>query len=210
MKYKIAIVDDHQIVIDGLILLIQGNEELEIIWCENNPLTALEKLATNPVDILISDVMMPQLSGVELSKKVKQLNPKVKILVLSMNNDGAIIFDLLEKEIVEGFLLKTADKKELNQALIQIGKGGTYFSEEVQTEFKKYKKTLEKNEALNLTSREIEVLQLIAKDYGNKKIALALYISERTVETHRKNIMRKTNTHTVVSLLDYAQKNKLV
>src|SRR5262245_11030506 len=209
-KISVALVDDHQIVIDGLMSVLKGHEEFRFAFATTNPLEVIKKMSETPVDILLTDVMMPQMGGNVLAKQVKQKYPAVKILALSMSGQGDTVNEMINDADISGYVLKNIGKQELIKALEKIAGGGIYFSEEVITELQRTNQSKKENEDAHLTRREIEIIQLIEKEYNNKQIAEALFISERTVETHRKNIFRKTNTNSVIGLVKYAYEHKLI
>lgn len=209
-KIQIGIVDDHQIVIDGLQSLLRGYEQFRIVFATIDPQQVISLLKQSPVDILLTDVMMPVLPGDELAKLVKEKYPDVKIMALSMNNEGDLINDMIESSNISGYVLKNIGQPELIQALEKIAGGGIYFSEEVIQELQKSTSPKKQSAAVHLTDRELEITRLIEKEYNNRQIAEALFISERTVETHRKNILRKTNTNSVIGLVKYAYEHKLI
>jgi two-component system nitrate/nitrite response regulator NarL len=209
-KISLAIVDDHQIVIDGLISLLKGNEKFSFVVATTDPMEVLEKMKETRVDILLTDVMMPALPGNELAKKVRAQFPEVKILALSMSGQGDLVNEMINDADISGYVLKNIGKQELLKALEKIANGGIYFSEEVIDELQRTSNRKKQNEEAHLTDREIEIIRLIEKEYNNKQIAEALFISERTVETHRKNIFRKTNTSSVIGLVKYAYGHKLI
>ena len=150
------------------------------------------------------------MSGVELTRWVKQNYPDIKVLVLTMYNDREIVNEILMSE-AEGYILKNTGKQELISAISRINGNSTYYSAEVlntmMTRLKK-QKAIERNTAL-LTPREIEILKLIMEELSSEEIADKLFISKRTVDTHRKNIIAKTNTRTIVGLLKFAIENNL-
>lgn len=203
-KIKIAILDDHQIVIDGLKLLLNSSPEMNVILTAINGFELLETLRqknTKP-DILLLDLMMPVIGGYEFSLMIKKEFPSVKIIILSMNNDGLTVYNLIENADIKGFLPKSVDRKELISAIEKVNAGNQHFSVEIIDELEKYASFTKEKEALRLTSRELEVISLIAKGYTTKQIASELFLSEKTIETHRKNILRKTDTYNVGSLLE--------
>ncbi|MBL7745061.1 MAG: response regulator transcription factor, partial [Chitinophagaceae bacterium] len=157
-----------------------------------------------------TDVMMPQLPGNLLARQVKEKYPAVKIMALSMSGQGDLVNEMINDADISGYVLKNIGKQELIKALEKIAGGGIYFSEEVINELHRTSQRKKENEEAHLTDREIEILRLIEKEYNNKQIAEALFISERTVETHRKNIFRKTGTNSVIGLVKYAYEHKLV
>jgi two-component system, NarL family, nitrate/nitrite response regulator NarL len=209
-KIKLAIVDDHQIVIDGLRSLLKGHEQYEIVLESNNPETILEQLHKQPVDILLTDVMMPVMTGVELAKQIRQQFSSIKIITLSMNGEGSLVNQMIEESDISGYLLKNIGQTEFLTALDKIAAGGIYFSEEVLEEMLKASERKKETEEFKLTNREVEIVRLIEKEYSNKKIAEELFLSERTVETHRKNIFRKTKTSSLIGLIKYAYEHKLI
>jgi len=209
-KIALALVDDHQIVIDGLTALLKGNDKFRFAFATTDPQEVVDKLNNNKVDILLTDVMMPKLSGAELAKKVKQQFPRVKILALSMSGQGDVVSNMINDADINGYVLKNIGKQELLKALEKIAGGGIYFSDEVIDELQLTSKRKKEKDEAHLTDREIEITRLIEKEYNNKQIAEALFISERTVETHRKNIFRKTNTNSVIGLVKFAYEHKLI
>lgn len=210
VKITLALVDDHQLVIDGLMSLLKGHDRFKVAFATTNPTDVIKKLQEQPVDILLTDVMMPGLSGSDLAKKIRQQFPAIKILALSMNGQGDLVNEMISDADISGYILKNVGKLELLKALDKIASGGIYFSEEVLNELQKSSRRKKENEEAHLTGREIEIITYIEKEYNNKQIAEALFISERTVETHRKNIFRKTNTNTVIGLIKYAYEHKLI
>ena len=209
-KIRLGLVDDHQIVIDGLISLLKGHEGFEFGFATTNPLKVIELMSTNPLDILLTDVMMPELGGDELVKQVRTSFPKTKILALSMSGQGELVNQMIDDADISGYVLKNIGKQELITALEKIAAGGIYFSEEVIQELARTSQRKKENEQAHLTARELEVIRLIEKEYNNKQISEELFISERTVETHRKNIFRKTNTNSVIGLVKYAYEHRLI
>lgn len=209
-KIKLAIADDHQIVIDGLKSLLQGQDKFIVSIESNDPFTIPGLLEKTPVDILITDIMMPGMNGDALAKIVRQQFPSIKILALSMSGQGDLVNNMIEDSDIVGYVLKNISKKEFMTALEKISGGGIYFSEEVLEEMTKASDRKKQSEEVNLTLREIEIIRLIEKEYNNKKIADTLFLSERTVETHRKNIFRKTKTSSLIGLIKYAYEHQLI
>ncbi|MEO7922178.1 MAG: response regulator transcription factor [Chitinophagaceae bacterium] len=209
-KITLALVDDHQIVIDGLTSLLKGNDKFKFAFATTDSEEVLERIAQNPIDVLLTDVMMPKLPGNQLAKQVKEKFPDVKILALSMSGQGDLVNEMIEDADISGYVLKNIGKQELVKALEKIAGGGIYFSEEVLDELQRTSQRKKQKEEAHLTAREIEIIKLIEKEYNNKQIAETLFISERTVETHRKNIFRKTTTSSVIGLVKYAYEHKLI
>ncbi len=209
--YSILIADDHQIFIDGLKALLKKEKHLQLSGEVCNGRVALDMIIKNQPDLLITDINMPGLTGVELTREVKSRFPEVKVLVLSMFNDRDIVSDILMSE-AEGYILKSAGKQELINAINRILDNSTYYCNEVTNIMLsrvRKQKMIEKNTA-TLTPREIEIIKLIMEEYSSEEIAEKLFISKRTVDTHRKNIIHKTNTRTLVGLIMFAIENNLV
>lgn len=204
-KTKILLVDDHQILLDGIKNMLEGND-FTIVAIANDTSSALEILNKTVVDILITDIHMPGDDGLILIKKVKVSFPDIKIVVLSMHEEKSIIQEAIQLGI-NGYILKSITHQKLNYALNRIRIGKFFISEEIT--YILIEKMSSRSNPRLLSDRELEVLNLIAKEYSNKMIAETLFISERTVETHRKNIFRKTNTQTIVGLIKFVMENKL-
>lgn len=206
---RIAIVDDHQLVIEGLVSLLDHNN-IQVIYCTTYPADMLEKLESIQIDVLLTDIMMEGITGQELAKAVRKQYPTIRILALSMSGKGDIVNEMIRDADISGYVLKNIGKVELIEAIESVATGGHYFSEEVLHALDKAIQLQKDNENTHLTNREIEIIQLIEKEMPNKAIAEALFISERTVETHRKNIFRKTKTSSVIGLIKYAYEHKLI
>lgn len=207
---SVAITDDHQIVIDGITALLQGHPHIRIAHIATSGTTMLELLKNAPVDVLLTDIMMPEMTGQELAKAVKQAFPETRILALSMSGQGDIVNEMINEADIAGYVLKNISKQDLIAAIEKVAAGGIYFSEEVLNELARFDQVAKENETVQLTAREIEIIRLIEKELSNKAIAEKLFISERTVETHRKNIFRKTNAGSVLGLIKYAYQHKLI
>ncbi len=207
-KIKIFVVDDHQLVIDGITSMLMNEPEFEISGTANKPEDVLTMLEKKQVDVLLTDIQMPGLTGVELTRQMRKKHPNVYILALSMFSDMAVIRQMLDSGI-SGYILKNTGKRELIEALKKVAKGDNYFSPEITKQLMKAAATGDEAPG-HLTNREIEIIRCIEQEMGNKQIADALCISERTVETHRKNIFRKTDTQSIIGLLKYAYERKII
>ena len=204
---KLLLVDDHRIVLDGLRSLFDQDSQFEILGAANSAEEALVFLQKLRPDIVLMDYSMPGLNGSQLATIIKEKHPGVKRVMLSMHDEVVLVNQML-KEGVDGYLLKSIQQAELKMALKQIMDGYPYVSPEIT---RMMLSNLNSEQPAELLSeRERQVLNLIAKEYSNKQIADQLFISERTVETHRKNIFRKTNTTSLVGLIKYAFANKLI
>ncbi len=208
---RLAILDDHQIVIDGLKLLLQLNKELEITAEANSAEDMLTLLQSKKIDVILTDITIPHgMNGLEFSMKIKKEMPHIKILALSMSEEGGMITKMIEVAKVDGYIPKSAGQQELLRAIKEISSGKKYFSTDALQQYEVYKSIKNENEELNLTPRELEIIQCITKHYSNKQIADTLFISERTVETHRKNIYRKTKTKGEASLIQFVKEHNIL
>lgn len=206
-RMKILLVDDHTILLDGVKSLLSQEDDLVVVGQAASAEEALEFLKKNEVDLIITDYSMPGMDGLSLLNTVKRVAPTTKIIILSMHDEVHLVKEIL-KAGVNGYVLKNDTHKELLNAIHDVRRGKVYLSSDVN-------KMLITNlnnpdEGKLLTDREREILKLIAKEYTNKDIAEELFISERTVETHRKNIFKKTGTNSLVGLIKFAYANNLI
>lgn len=211
-KIKLFIVDDHQMMIDGIVSLLKDEKKFEITGTALNGMEALKKIEKNFPDILLTDVSMPEMGGIELCKEIKQKFSTIKVLVLTMYNDREIVNEILQAG-ANGYILKNTGKQELLEALESLNRNDAYYSSEVVNALIENMKNPIKEKQIyssDLTEREIEIVRLIVKEFSSAEIAEKLFISPRTVETHRKNILRKTGVKNIVGLIKYAYDNKLV
>lgn len=212
-KKKIFLVDDHRMILDGLQSLLENDEHFETAGTFVNATDALNAIDEVKPDFIITDVSMPGMNGIEFTMEVKKKYPHIKIVALTMSGDAGMIEEMTAAGI-SGYVLKNTGRKELKEALEKVAAGEMYYSPEaaasMMNAMRQHKKMRQEEEKAGLTQREKEIIKLIAREYSNAKIAEELFISERTVETHRKNIFRKTNTKNIVGLIKYAMENKLV
>lgn len=209
-KIKVALVDDHQIVIDGLKAVLHQQQQVEIVLTANSGQDILAKLQHHPIDILLSDVMMEGMNGQQLAKAVKQKFPHIKIIALSMSGAGDIVEEMINDADIHGYLLKQTDKEELLQAILKVYNGGQYFQPQILAALEQQSCRTKEVSDTRLTGREIEIIRLMEQDLSNKQLAEALNISVRTVETHRKNIFKKTNTNNLLTLVKWAYEHQLL
>lgn len=204
---KIFLTDDHAILLGGLIKILSVEDDLEVVGSAGTVAKTLEKLTQLNVDLLVTDYNLPDEDGLTLVRRVKQKYPAMKIIVLSMHDEAHLIKEIL-KEGVDGYILKKDSHQELVNAVRAAREDKVYLSSDVNAMLMK---GLHSNEEQKLlTDREREILKLISKEYTNRQMAEELFISERTVETHRKNIFRKTGTNNLVGLIKFAYANNLI
>jgi DNA-binding NarL/FixJ family response regulator len=210
---RILISDDHQLLLDGIISLISGEKNVEVTATATTGYEVIDLLSTVDVDICLLDISMPGLDGIATARIVKERKPAVKIIMLTTYTDKEIVEELIDIGI-SGYMLKNCTKKQLLEAFEKVCNGGLYFSPEVEVvimqDNHKMNRGKEQSKKIVITHREQEILELLSKEYTNEKIAAALNISYRTVETHRKNLMQKTRSHNLAGLLKYAYTNKLI
>lgn len=205
-KINILVVDDHQLVIDGLKSMLSFQKKFHIADEALNGQQAIDMISINPnkYQLVITDITMPLISGIELCKLIKSEYNHIKVLILSMHNSISIVKDALNAE-ADGYLLKNTGQDEFIKAINRILEDGTYFSQDILPvilgQFQKDKPLTNKNP---LSQREKEVLELIVQELTSKEIADKLHISKQTVDTHRLNIMQKTDCKSLVGLIKYA------
>ncbi len=204
---KIVLVDDHSLILDGLKKLLEEDDMLEVLDTQSNVPDAIRSIDKHKPDLVITDYSMGDDDGLGLIQKTRRLYPDMKFIMLSMHDEAHLVKEVL-KEGVNGYVLKKDTKEELLAAIYAVRGGKMYLSNDINAML--VKSLYEPDEGKLLTAREREVLHLIAKEYSNKNIAEELFISERTVETHRKNIFRKTKTSSIVGLIKFAYANNLI
>ncbi len=207
MSQRILIVDDHPILAAGVKNLVESVGNFKVVHMATTGEEGLEFLSGNRVDICILDYELPGMSGLEVVRKIREKELETRIIMLSMYDDPSVIREVISLG-VDAYILKKDTHNNLKEALHKVIGGKKFLSDEV-SQLLMENPEKEKPESV-LTSRETEIVKLIADDKTNKEIAQELFISERTVETHRKNIMRKTQTGTVVSLLKFAREQGIV
>lgn len=211
---RIAIVDDHDLVRDGICALLKDAKKIQIVYTLSSPLALLENLEKESVDVVLLDVSMPEMSGIELSKRIQEKHPNIKIIILSMHKDEEFIHNAI-KAGAKSYLPKNTTKKELIEAILTVAEDKTFYNKEIsQIMLDAYVNQLtkpeEKEKIQILSNREIEVLALFSEGKTNKEIAEELAISIRTVETHKTNMMQKLGVKTTVDLYKFAMSNNIV
>jgi DNA-binding NarL/FixJ family response regulator len=204
---KVFIVEDHAMVIEGIRVMLQNEKDFAVTGTAGTAAECLNYFSQHTADVILMDINLPDMSGVELCKIIKSKYKQTMILALSTFNQGIYMNKIMENG-ASGYLLKNITKKELTDAITTVNSGGVYFSFEAG---KIYKTTLEKNSHLPvLTKREREIAKLIAEGLTNPEISIRLFISVDTVDTHRKNLYTKLNIKNTASLIRYAIENGIV
>jgi DNA-binding NarL/FixJ family response regulator len=212
---KVLIVDDHQLMIEGLKSLLEDEADIDFVAGANSMAETLSFLKNNSIDVILMDINMPEGSGIEATMKIKELYPTVKVIALTMHDDISIITRMV-KAGASGYILKRSNMNEVIEALRIVHNNGKYLSINTQQIIMDNLGSTDephnpKEESKpTLSAREIEVLNLVAKENSNELIAEKLFISERTVEAHRRNIFIKTKTKSIVGLIKYAISKGLI
>jgi DNA-binding NarL/FixJ family response regulator len=204
---RILIADDHGIVREGLRSLIEKEPDMEVVGEAKDGVETVESARQLKPDIIIMDVSMPNLNGIEATRIILSENPKIKVIVLSIHIERRIVKEILSAGAA-GYVLKTYLFEELSRALRSVMVNGYYLSPKVTSivvgEYLDDSAKVQAGDKVNLTSREREVLQLIAEGKSSKQIALMLHVSQKTIETHRRKLLEKIEASGVAELTKYA------
>ena len=211
---RVLLVDDHPLVLDGINACLSSEPDIEVVGQANNGLEALELAEALTPDVVLMDVSMPVMNGLEATKELKMRFPDFRVLILSMHENREYILQLIQSGAA-GYVLKDVSSEELVKAISVVHQGGTYFSsrasETLVNQFESGRRhSAAEDSRPSLTKREETVLKLLAEGGSNKDIARGLDISVRTVETHRQNIKQKLNIQTAAGLAKYAIENNIV
>ncbi|QQS49758.1 MAG: response regulator transcription factor [Bacteroidota bacterium] len=205
-KIQVALVDDHQLFRNGINFIISDSDDIEIAFEASNGQEFLKYLDNYQPDLVLMDINMPIIDGVEATRRAIEKFPNLKVLVLSMFGEVDYYNTMIDLG-VKGFILKDIDNEELLEAIRKVYRGGNYFSQELLLQLIKNKP---EDGSIQLTRREKEVLELICLGLSNQEISDKLFISQRTVERHRSSLLFKTDSKNSVSLVVHAIKNGIV
>jgi len=208
MKIRVLIADDHKIMLAGLRSLLEKQTDIEVVAEAENGRKAVQKAQETKPDIVVMDVSMPDLNGIEATTQIIESVPETRVVALSMHSDKRFVVGMLRAG-ASGYLLKDCASQELANAIHQVAGGKKYLSPEITgVVIDDYLVGGSSEEggtaASRLSAREREVLQLIAEGWSTKQIATHLYVSVKTIETHRRQIMKKLDLHTIADLTKYA------
>jgi two-component system, NarL family, nitrate/nitrite response regulator NarL len=207
-KIKIIIADDHSLFINGLQLLLKEESWVEITDIANDGKELLDILHTNQPDLILLDLNMPHLNGLEASRHIKQNYPAVKLIILSTYNEEHLI-EKAKNIGINGYLLKNCNREELLQAISLVMNNQSSFPYFEPKEYNLFDKEDNFLKQFNLTKRELEIINLIKNGFTNQQIADKLFLSIYTIETHRKNIMHKLRLNTPAALMKFILENNL-
>jgi DNA-binding NarL/FixJ family response regulator len=209
-KIRIALADDHQLFRNGLKILLGSFNEFEVVAEASNGTELLRALETSPTDIVLMDISMPEMDGVEATGRLSRQMPGTKVIALSMYGEEEYYYRMVDAG-AKGFVLKDSDITEVHDAIIAVHKGGNYFSQELLYHvINRIKNREQEVKSSSLSKREKEILLKICEGLSNHEIADSLFISKRTVDKHRANLLAKTGSKNTASLILYAIKNRLI
>jgi len=209
-QIRVLLVDDHQIILDGLNALLSATEDIRVVHTANNGREAIDTLKVLTVDVVMMDIDMPVMNGLDAAMEIKKTPVVPKIIILSMHHESGMVKNLIEIG-VDGYLIKNSGKEETINAIRQVAVGKKVFSPDVtMTLAGDTKNGKNENSDIDLTEREIEILKLIVDGFSNKEIGEKLFISHRTVDTHRTNMMKKIGVNNIAGLVSFAIKNGIV
>ena len=210
-KFKVIIADDHRLVRDGMKSLLKSDEQIEIIAEAENGIELLELLKTHTAEVILLDVSMPKMGGIEAAEKITKEYPETGIVFLSMHEEPEYVLKCVQVG-ASAYLLKNVEKEELIAAIKKVAYGEKYFNQNITlllakglTEMREMEK-----DKIEITGREKEVLECVANGLSTKQIADKLFISSRTVETHRLNLLKKFNAQNTAEMIKTAIEHKLI
>jgi two-component system response regulator NreC len=212
MKIKVLVVDDHQLFREGIVNLLYSAENIEVIAQAEDGIDAIEKAKHYKPDVVLLDITMPRMNGIETTKKLKSLMPKIKIVSLSMHSEKQYVKGVLEAG-ADGYLLKNCTNRQLTEAIQSVYDGKKYLSEDITgMVISGYldPSGSETTEYENLSVREKEIFHLFAEGKSTREISELLFISVKTVNTHKQNILEKLDLKSNTELVKYALKNGLI
>lgn len=214
-EINVFVVDDHQIFLDGIVSLLYDEPNIKIAGTAHNGKEAIDRIKSTKVDVVLMDINMPEMDGIEATKQLKKINPDIKILMLTMHSEARFIKECLEIG-AKGYVMKNISKDDLLKAIETVNQDKSYLDQDSQEKLISAISNADEDDrnydelAAQITQREMEILQLIALGLTSQDIANKLFISKNTVETHRKNMLAKLNVNNTAALLKIAYKKGLV
>ena len=212
-KLKIYIVDDHKLFREGLKLLLSTQDFVQHVYEASSGKEFVESLVLKDCDVVLMDIEMPEMNGIEATECALNLNPNLKVIVLSMYGDEQYYYKMVDVG-VKGFVLKNSGIEQVLTAIRKVAEGENYFSEELLVNILNHMRSEQKSEEQNfdneISEREMEILYHVCLGLSNQEIADKLFISKRTVDKHRANLLSKTGCRNTAALVMYAIKNKMV
>ena len=206
---RVAVVEDHQLFREGLVRLLDLQQGIKVVLQAENGVMLLNKLVDTPVDVILMDLDMPEMNGMEATRRVAEQYPDICVVALSMHGDREYYFEMVAAG-AKGFLLKSSELSEVVEAIRAVFEGGSFFSEELLRTLVEQLQPAVGNDTEALSDRETEVLIEVCRGLSNQEIADKLFISKRTVDKHRANILQKTGCRNTANLVFYAIKHQLI
>jgi DNA-binding NarL/FixJ family response regulator len=212
-KIRVLLVDDHAILREGIKALLEKQDDIEVVAEAADGREAIPKVAQFRPDVVVLDISMPKMDGLESTRQMKRENPDIKVLVLTMHDNEEYFFQLLRAG-ASGYVTKRSVSRELVSAIEAVYRGESFFCPSMAkfllSDFLRLDKAVENTGQEELTPREREIVKLIAEGYTNQQIADLLHRSVKTIESHRSNILRKLGIHDSIELVKYAVRKKLI
>ncbi|MBO5759077.1 MAG: response regulator transcription factor [Rikenellaceae bacterium] len=206
---RVAVVEDHQLFREGLVRLLDLQQGIKVVLQADNGVTLLNKLVDTPVDVILMDLDMPEMNGMEATRRVAEQYPDICVVALSMHGDREYYFEMVAAG-AKGFLLKSSELSEVVEAIRAVFEGGSFFSEELLRTLVEQLHPATNTDTETLSDRETEVLIEVCRGLSNQEITDKLFISKRTVDKHRANILQKTGCRNTANLVFYAIKHKII
>lgn len=206
---RLIITDDHPVIRDGIKTILTNEKDIALVSCANSGEELLKMLESTPVDVILMDINMPGLSGIDTTKLVKKEHPEIKVIIFSQYDEKRFIKQSM-KSWANGYLLKNAASREMIDAIKMVYGGGMYLSEDLPNIFGDKPKPRSNYLFPDLTKREVEVLQEICKEKNTAEIAETLFLSPNTVETHRANLLLKVGVKNTAGLVKWAVENEMI
>ncbi len=207
---RILLVDDHDIVMDGIASILGDAPNLQVVGKASSAAAALKEVQQLQPDLVLTDISLGEVTGLELTRQVVQTAPLTKVMVLTMHDEPHYISSLFEAGAL-GYLLKNVRQEELFTAIEEVMGGRQYLQQSIAPHYARSMRAQQDAEQQSpLSPREIEIIRLIAQELTTAEISRQLFLSEHTIETHRKNIIRKTGVKSVIGLMNYARERGLL
>ena len=212
MAITTLIVDDHQLVLDGIKLMLEGHEDIKVVAEAHNGQEAIEYADSNDVDVILMDLNMPEVNGIDACKAIKKLKPETKVMILSMISEHKMIKSVM-KIGANGYMLKNSGQQEIIEAILKVYSGENHFDArivDIMLDPRNHAQVKDENLHPSLSRREKEILKLIVEEYTTAEIAKELFISFGTVESHRRNMISKLGVRNTAGLVSAAYKFDLL
>lgn len=206
---RVVIVDDHKLFRQGLSVMLASKEDLDVVGKFESAINLIAELPNLEADVILLDIDMPELSGIEAMPEILKIQPSIKVLMLTMHLSSLKIQEAVAAK-VKGYLLKTTGDEEVALAILQVMEGKDYFTQEAQASLIDSYRRKDDPNFIELTPREKEILKLVCEEFNSNEIAEKLFISVHTAETHRRNLLSKTGCKNSVGLVKYAMEHELI